>query len=254
MMHTIQIKNLTIGEGRPKICVPIVGKTREEILSEAAAFSALPADIAEWRADWYEDVFSLYEVLTTAKKLREVLGDTPLLFTFRTAKEGGEKEISLEQYEQLVKAMAESGYVDLIDIEAFLGDTLVSSLIYHAHKNNITVIGSNHDFEKTPPKEEILRRLRKMQILGADIPKIALMPTCKKDVLTLLEATLEMYEVYADRPIITMSMAKTGVISRLSGETFGSAITFGAASKASAPGQIGACDLESILNILHSSL
>mgnify|MGYP000529625487 CR=1 FL=1 len=82
-----------------------------------------------------------------------------------------------------------------------------------------------------------------MQELGADIPKIAVMPTCKQDVITLLSATLEMSEKYADRPIITMSMAGTGVISRLTGETFGSALTFGAASKASAPGQIGVNEL-----------
>ena len=44
---------------------------------------------------------------------------------------------------------------------------------------------------------------------------------------------------YADRPIITMSMAATGVISRVCGEVFGSALTFGAVGKASAPGQIG---------------
>lgn len=93
---------------------------------------------------------------------------------------------------------------------------------------------SNHDFHKTPAAEEIVQRLRKMQELGADIPKIALMPQNKADVLTLLSATLEMQERYADRPIITMSMAKTGVISRLSGEVFGSAATFGAVKKASA--------------------
>ena len=38
------------------------------------------------------------------------------------------------------------------------------------------------------------------------------MPQKSSDVLTLLAATLEMQEQYADRPIITMSMAKTGVI------------------------------------------
>lgn len=48
-----------------------------------------------------------------------------------------------------------------------------------------------------------------------------------------------MNRLYADRPIITMSMAGTGVISRLCGEVFGSALTFGAAGKASAPGQMG---------------
>ena len=35
---------------------------------------------------------------------------------------------------------------------------------------------SNHDFHKTPAKDEIIYRLRRMQELGADIPKIALMP------------------------------------------------------------------------------
>ncbi len=53
--------------------------------------------------------------------------------------------------------------------------------------------------------------------------------------------------------IITMSMAKTGVISRLAGEVFGSAATFGAVKKASAPGQISVNDLRTVLTILHQA-
>ena len=79
---------------------------------------------AEWRVDWYDDVFDTEEVLTTAKQLNEALGEIPVLFTFRTSKEGGEKEISPEQYAQLNKAVAESGYVDLVDVEAFTGDEI----------------------------------------------------------------------------------------------------------------------------------
>ena len=51
-----------------------------------------------------------------------------------------------------------------------------------------------------------------------------------------------------------MSMAGKGLISRLSGELFGSAVTFGAAKKISAPGQISAVELRNILNILHNNL
>lgn len=76
----------------------------------------------------------------------------------------------------------------------------------------------------------------------------------KKDVLTLLSATEEMASEYADRPIITMSMAGTGLISRLCGEVFGSALTFGAVGKASAPGQMNAEDLNKILTLIHKSL
>ena len=78
-----------------------------------------------------------------------------------------------------------------------------------------------------------------MQDMGADIPKIAVMPQNKRDVLTLLSATEEMVTDYADRPIITMSMAGTGVISRLCGEVFGSSMTSEQRKKASAPGQMG---------------
>ena len=50
-----------------------------------------------------------------------------------------------------------------------------------------------------------------------------------------------------------MSMAKAGVISRLAGEVFGSAATFGAVKKASAPGQISVNDLRTVLTILHQA-
>jgi 3-dehydroquinate dehydratase-1 len=204
--------------------------------------------------DWFDDVFETEKVIETAKALRETLGETPILFTFRTSKEGGEKAISDEDYVALNKAICESGYVDLIDVEAFTGDKIVTKIIENAHTFGVKVVGSNHDFHKTPEKEEIIRRLCKMQELGADIPKIALMPESKQDVLTLLSATLEMSENHADRPIITMSMAGTGVISRLAGESFGSALTFGAASKASAPGQVGVNELKQVLDIIHASL
>ena len=136
----------------------------------------------------------------------------------------------------------------------FTDDDVVKTIINAAHEAGVKVIASNHDFFKTPEKEEIIRRLCMMQELGADIPKIAVMPQNKRDVLTLLSATEEMVTDYADRPIITMSMAGTGVISRLCGEVFGSSMTFGAAKKASAPGQMGVEDLSTVLGLLHKSM
>ena len=208
----------------------------------------------EWRVDWFEGVFDFEKVLDVLKDLREVLGNTPILMTFRTSKEGGEKAIEDAAYAELNIKAAQSGYVDLVDVEVFTGDEIVKEIIEGAHAAGVKVVASNHDFFKTPAKEDIVGRLRKMQDLGADIPKIAVMPQNKKDVLTLLAATEEMVSEYADRPIITMSMAGTGVISRLCGEVFGSALTFGAAKKASAPGQMGVNDLNTVLQLLHNAL
>ena len=253
-MNAVKVRNTVIGEGMPKICVPIVGVTKEAILDEARAITKLPADVVEWRIDWFENVFDFDKLVDVLKDLRGVLGDMPILMTFRTSKEGGEKAIEDEVYADINIKAAQTGYVDLVDVEVFTGDEIVKKIIDGAHAAGVKVVASNHDFFKTPDKDDIVGRLRKMQDLGADIPKIAVMPQNKKDVLTLLAATEEMATEYADRPIITMSMAGTGVISRLAGEVFGSALTFGAAAKASAPGQMGVEDLKQVLTLLHGAL
>ena len=193
-MNTVKVRNIEIGAGIPKICVPIVGVTREEILAAAETIKSTKADVVEWRVDWYEDIFDFAKTEETMKALREVLGETPILFTFRTSKEGGEKSIETETYVELNQNAAKTGLVDLVDVEAFTGDDAVKAVVETAHANGVKVIASNHDFHKTPAKDEIVSRLRKMQELGADIPKIAVMPQNKKDVLTLLSATEEWHQ------------------------------------------------------------
>ena len=253
-MNTIKVRDIEIGAGAPKIIVPIVGVTKEDILNEAKTFDSIPVDVVEWRVDWFEHVFEFDKVEDVLKDLRNVLGNIPLLLTFRTKKEGGEKAIDTKDYKELNLRAAKTGYVDFIDVEIFTGDDVVREIIDGAHTAGVKVIASNHDFFKTPAKSDIIYRLRKMQDMGADIPKIAVMPQSRRDVLTLLCATEEMFTDYADRPIITMSMAGTGVISRLCGEVFGSSMTFGAAKKASAPGQMGVNDLNTVLDLLHCAM
>lgn len=252
-MQTVQIKNVTLGEGAPKIIVSLMAKDIAAVKSEALAYRSADFDILEWRGDHFTAIADTAAALDALRELRAVFPDKPILFTFRSKKEGGEQEIAPEAYIALNIAMAESGLVDAIDLELFTGDALVSQTIARAHAKGVKVIMSNHDFHKTPAKEEIVKRLTKMQELGADVPKIALMPESKADVLTVLAATLEVSEKIADRPIITMSMSKTGVISRLAGEVFGSAATFGAVQKASAPGQISVTDLRTVLSIIHAA-
>ncbi len=250
-MNSVKVRNLTIGEGRPKICVPIVGKTEQEILVQAEKIQELPAEIVEWRADWFEASNDFERVESVLRKLRSILEETSLLFTFRTKAEGGEKELSEEQYGALNLQVIRSKQADLVDVEIFREETWVKAVIEEAHAYGIKVIASNHDFEGTPEKEEIIRRLCKMQRMKADILKIAVMPRSVKDVLTLLEATEEMKRRFAEKPLVTMSMGGYGVVSRMSGEIFGSSITFGAAGRVSAPGQIGAEELKNVLDMIH---
>lgn len=253
-MKNVNVRNIVIGEGIPKICVPIVGCNQEELIAEVEALKDVPVDIVEWRMDWFDDILDVNKALNMLQKLRDTLVDLPILATFRSKQEGGEKEIDSEYYVTLNKAIAKSGLADMLDVELFTGEDEVNEIVNYAHEHGVFIVMSNHDFHKTPSYDQIITRLKAMQNLNADIPKIAVMPKTTGDVLTLLSATNDMTELYADRPIITMSMAGKGVISRLSGEVFGSCLTFGAAKKASAPGQMAVQDLKVILELLHNSV
>ena len=58
-MGKLQVRNLTIGEGRPKICVPIVGQDEEEILQAAGSLKGHACDLVEWRGVAKKSVHSL---------------------------------------------------------------------------------------------------------------------------------------------------------------------------------------------------
>lgn len=250
MSRVINIRALRLGEGRPKICIPLLGAQRRELLEEARQLRQAPADLAEWRVDHWKDPEDLSELETTLGLLREVLGDMPLLFTFRTAQEGGKRPIDPEGYLHLLLWAIGSGKVDLVDVELFSGDDLCKQVIEAAHRQGIAVVVSSHDFSKTPPAGELMDRLRRMRALGGDLPKIAVMPGCPADVLTLLSVT-EVFHTEADCPVITMSMGWLGSLSRVAGEFFGSVLTFGTVGRSSAPGQLKAEELEAVLKILE---
>ncbi|MCO0601195.1 type I 3-dehydroquinate dehydratase [Peribacillus butanolivorans] len=253
-MQTITIKNVKIGEGVPKIIVPLMGTTQEELLQEVETVKSLEPDIIEWRVDVYEHVESLNSVSEMISKLRKALPSTLLLFTFRSHKEGGNKEITDQYYFELLHTAIRTKNIDLVDVELFYEESDVKATVNVAEENGVYVIMCNHDFYKTPEKEEIIYRLRKMQEYGAHIPKIAVMPQSVDDLLVLLDATHTMKTKYADRPFITMSMSGTGLVSRLTGAVFGSACTFGAGKEASAPGQIPVSQLRSVLETIDQNI
>ena len=85
-MNTCKIRGLVLGEGIPKICVPIVGKSKEEIIDLAKKIKKVGADIVEFRADWFEYIFDFEKIEEVLKEIREILIETPILFTFRTLK------------------------------------------------------------------------------------------------------------------------------------------------------------------------
>ncbi|MFP1483640.1 type I 3-dehydroquinate dehydratase [Escherichia coli] len=145
-------------------------------------------DILEWRVDHFADLSNVESVMAAAKISETV--QKPLLFPFRSAKEGGEQAISTEAYIALDRAAIDSGLVH-IDLELFTGDDQVKETVAYAHAHDVKVVMSNHDFHKRrKPKKSFRQYHRKCSPSTPIFLKIALMPQSTSDVLTLLTATL----------------------------------------------------------------
>ena len=250
-MNYVKVKNIKLGDGKPKICVSLVGKTEDEIIRECKKLSLMNIDIVEFRCDFFEYILNIEKVCFLLEQIKLILNEIPLIFTVRSKKEGGEICISENDYINLYSNICKRKLTDIIDVELRLGDEKVKYLVNMAHDNNIKVIISKHDFEKTPQKDEMLGALIKMQELGGDIPKLAVMPNNDMDVIKLLEITSIMKEKYNNTPVITISMGKKGIISRIGGQIFGSCLTFASGTKASAPGQINVKDLDISLAMIN---
>lgn len=252
-MSCVTVRGCRIGEGRPKVILPIVEQTEAAILQKAAEFSTLQADCVEWRVDLFEGAKDLRAVAQCAARLRVALKDKLLLITFRTKAEGGNAALCHAEYLTFLRTVLATDCADLIDIEFFPAGADLPTLIEDAHTAGVKVVCSSHDFQKTPPKAELVARMTAMQQAGADLPKLAVMPQSRTDVLELLAATAEMADQHPETPVITMSMGALGAVSRLCGEAFGSAMTFANPGTASAPGQIGLDVVNAVLDSLRTN-
>ena len=237
-MSCVSIRSCCIGEGRPKVIVPIVESTEAAVLQKAAEFSTLRADCVEWRVDLFAHPMDLSAVAHCLAKLRIALKEKLLLVTLRTKAEGGSAAPDHEAYLHFLHTVLDTDCADLVDIEFFTAGADLPKLIEDAHTAGACVVCSSHDFQKTPPRAELVARMAAMQRAGADLPKLAVMPQNRTDVLELLAATAEMADRHPETPVITMSMGALGAVSRLCGEAFGSAMTFANPGTASAPGQV----------------
>ena len=139
-MQSITIRGITIGEGIPKICIPIVGVTKNDILHETEKAMSCHIDLLECRVDYYENCFDIQKVIEVLADIRKIAKQTPIIFTFRTLKEGGEKQIALEQYSTLIHAVIEQHTADIVDIELYSGDAVVMPLIEKAKQYTVKTI------------------------------------------------------------------------------------------------------------------
>lgn len=249
--NVITVGKVSLGDGTPKLCVPITGETREEIASQAVLAAKMAPDMAEWRVDYFENAADPETMRGILSGLKEILGNIPIIFTYRTESEGGHGRIGWEQYASLLGWAAGVPEADLIDVEAMGLDVDTEGLIRVIHSKGKPVIASVHYCDEMPDKDERKEAIRFMAAAGGDILKIAALARTKEEVLDMMTWTQKQSR-RIEQPLITAAMGDIGKLSRISGGITGSAVTYGSIGRASAPGQIPADELRVILELLHT--
>ena len=154
-MKVVNVKNVAIGEGMTKICVPLVAPTDYDVDYQLRIIAKSEPDMVEFRADMYEKCFDREALMKTLAKIHDKLGQFPIIFTFRTKGEGGCMEATLSQYHDLLIDAIDSGYIDIVDIEYFSDMEIVDEVIAEAHSKGV------HD----TPHQAVINRLTERAFL-----------------------------------------------------------------------------------------
>ena len=251
-MKSLEQQDPIQGE-RCAICVPIVGPTVEDILSQVQDAVHAKVDLIELRPDMWMKCSNISEdeyiptIVTFVEEVYAKVADMPVLFTWRTIGEGGETQLCGDNYTNLSQAIVDQGLVQAIDVELFAYTEEMGSIMKQAHHQGIQTVMSYHNFQSTPDIETLHVYAERMVSVGAQVIKFALMPSTNDDVLSVLQFTKELTERYPQLPRITMSMGQLGQMTRTCGHVFGNCLTFGTLGQASAPGQVEVAVLQQLL-------
>lgn len=221
----------------------------------AAGEAALAADphafqAVEWRVDYLEQP-GLDDSADTAlvarcgavwQQLQRL--QVPILATVRTRQEGGgEFDAVASRYQRLVAELAELPLA-AIDLEHRRDG--VPELAALAAARGITVVLSHHDWAGTPRQEELVALLRRLTAVACGkqsaVVKVAVTPHTAADVAVLAAAAREVAPEF-DGSLIAIAMGKLGQVTRGLHNDYGSAATFAALTKTSAPGQLTVAEL-----------
>ena len=203
-------------------------------LARLAAGTERDCDIVEVRLDligpdtlrWLEDAQAI-----------ETRG-LPVIVTIRLAAEGGQwnqrDDSRLPLFEEAI------GQLSGVDIE--LRSPIVDQVSALARRHQRALIVSHHDFEKTPPLDELKQIMASAAKLGS-VVKIATLTTTEADVVTLRS----LFQENCVAVLCVLGMGALGPQTRIEFPKLGSCLTYGYLDAPVAPGQTSARELMRLL-------
>jgi 3-dehydroquinate dehydratase-1 len=208
-----------------KICVSIAATGDVSLLKEQAdrAFS-LGADFAEIRFDFVSPN-RMQAAMDAVRGIR-----SKAVFTLRSKDQGGKFAGSEQERIEWLKKLAEQKPM-LLDVEL---DTIKENDELADFLEKTPILVSWHDFQQTPPSDELADILSEMRIYSNYV-KVVTTAKSVEDSLRLLE----LYESTTGLHPVIFAMGDAGIVSRILCTIVGNApFTYTSLEKAVAPGQL----------------
>ena len=208
-----------------KICVSIATTGDVSLLKEQAdsAFS-LGADFAEIRFDFVSSN-RMQAAIDAVKGIR-----SKAVFTLRSKDQGGKFAGSEQERIEWLKKLAQQKPM-LLDVEL---DTIKENDELADFLEKTPILVSWHDFQQTPPSDELAHILSEMRIYSNYV-KVVTTAKSVEDSLRLLE----LYESITGLHPVIFAMGDAGIVSRILCTIVGNApFTYTSLEKAVAPGQL----------------
>ncbi len=241
---------------QPVIAMPLQGKNTREVIQDLFYSLKEGAQVLEWRLDFLEDLSEanleetqrqiknqLQTFLLNQKGNKEIQ-DYPLLITLRTKNQGGNRELDFHDYAYLLERFMDLRLGEMIDIEYHPDQSNgFQRLLQRAQKKGYLIVGSYHDFQKTPEEKVLIDTLKAMKNQGVDLPKVAYMAQDDEAVKRVQRAVARLAQ---ENPFacVAIAMGEKGKVTRWKGNQVGVAMTYAKGKKSTAPGQLSAKELK----------
>lgn len=245
-MKICQVKDLEIGTGIVRTCVPITATDSKQIIKELTDLQNIECDLIELRLDYLADLEEIPDLFVAIENNNY---SKPIILTLRSTQQGGKFEFKEEIVKNIYELGVKKGLFAIYDLELIWGKQFLSTLIAMIQSRGQKVLISDHNFTGIYDQEAVYSRLTAMDDLGGDILKVAMMPKERKDIGGFIDAVVNVQENF-DKPLVLIAMGQLGMFSRVMAQQLNSAISFGTVRNQSAPGQLALEDLNTILRIL----
>ena len=225
-----------------RICVSIAAHDLEQLKRQINQAFNYGADYVEIRFDFL-NLSEMAQAMSISNMINK-----KAVYTLRAPDEGGHFKGSTAQRIAWLKKLAASKPM-LLDVEL---NTIKCNtcLMDYLKAQNVSLLISWHDFEKTPQDAELKRLLYEMRTYSQNIKMVATAQTTV-DSLRLLD----LYENARELNLIAFAMGDAGVVSRVLCVIIGNApFTYASLEKPISPGQLTIKQMRKLYDRINDKL